>query len=1128
MLLYDRLKRTANRRQRVNIHRCRTTVIAGQTPRRHTVLELGGPRGRWQSVRKVQLKLLMAAFGAGLMWVCSSACLADAALLRSLASAPAAKLPARAADLLARQPEDTRSLTLDLIFYRWANAAFGLAPGIDRLDQIAAALASASADPAVIWAAATLGPPEWATRSAPPESADERIRLLSQARQALLAAVKDADTYPTRSTESLKTCAAVLDNLRLELSSAFLNTRLAERQLYSVRRYRDALASYNRAYPTFADYGLRAQVARIFDDLGHLNSERGRYDDAYASYSDSAREWQALGFGDLAGKQYVNAGAALAAAGEPGRALRTMLYGLEFSRRHAWSKNTYGTHAQLLLQVASYCSEAGHAEEAQGLLTEAEEVAGRSGDPLLLASVLQASAAAWKEAKQEQKARGCLDKREKTLSRAAQEGVQAAAKLADLSIPRTEQARLLPVAERGAAACVALGRYQQGVDILKSVAAIYEIGKRDEDRIRALRSLASGCDALGDRQAALIARRQAAEVGMRIGKRALVVEILRDIQQSALDAQDPGTALEALREAVQVIEDSRDMLALAEVLESRGTLLEEMGQPADAMRDLEKAAAIYGAELGEPWSQARALEALAGIQAKAERPQDAIRSFAAAIQRIEEWAAAEEVDPDAEPGHADTLFRLYLQLVGLQLHENMKEEVIEALRKARQHAWFSQLRSYLAASGEPVAVEVLRELDKTAGSLPVVTPRTQPKGPRRIAGDWKGVLSQAVHFSRLARAGRNLNRAAPIDAADIHEIRDKLPDDLALIEYVVTDSTVQVLITTKRTVACWELPATRDQVDAAVQALGKALGDTEKRIASGVPIPSVKNWSDPSLLPVLEPLFSLQKLLIEPIRGEIAKAKSLAFMLPKELAGVPFHALAREKGTIRFLVQDYAVSYMIPETLRSFSKPVHGPLDAKRARIAIFADTSGRVPGAASEANFIRAYYRNSQLYTGSSATAERFISAALSSNIVHIAAHHQADPNPAQDSIVLSGAPGGPGTIRFADLMRISSTGNPKLELAVLSACETLARSDLETARASHTAQVFALAGFPSVIGGLWKVSDAASVQLMKNFYSSLALSGRKAEALQRAQKSMIESKNRDFAHPFCWAGFALYGDPR
>jgi len=59
-----------------------------------------------------------------------------------------------------------------------------------------------------------------------------------------------------------------------------------------------------------------------------------------------------------------------------------------------------------------------------------------------------------------------------------------------------------------------------------------------------------------------------------------------------------------------------------------------------------------------------------------------------------------------------------------------------------------------------------------------------------------------------------------------------------------------------------------------------------------------------------------------------------------------------------------------------------------------------------------------------------------------------------------------------------------------------------------------------------LWKVSDEAASRVMGDFYRGLSRGKSRTEALQRALANVVESKQ--FAHPFYWACFALYGNPR
>jgi len=69
---------------------------------------------------------------------------------------------------------------------------------------------------------------------------------------------------------------------------------------------------------------------------------------------------------------------------------------------------------------------------------------------------------------------------------------------------------------------------------------------------------------------------------------------------------------------------------------------------------------------------------------------------------------------------------------------------------------------------------------------------------------------------------------------------------------------------------------------------------------------------------------------------------------------------------------------------------------------------------------------------------------------------------------------------------------------------------------------RAFIYAGAPAILSSLWSVSDESTSNLMQNFYQNLKYMP-KDEALQKAQKDMIGSKN--FSRPFYWAAFYLTG---
>lgn len=124
-----------------------------------------------------------------------------------------------------------------------------------------------------------------------------------------------------------------------------------------------------------------------------------------------------------------------------------------------------------------------------------------------------------------------------------------------------------------------------------------------------------------------------------------------------------------------------------------------------------------------------------------------------------------------------------------------------------------------------------------------------------------------------------------------------------------------------------------------------------------------------------------------------------------------------------------------------------------------------------------------------------------------------------------------------------------PPVDLLVLSSCKTaLGDEDAEFGFAGLAMQ----AGVKSALASLWNISDAGTVVLMSEFYQQLKSTPVKAEALRRAQISMLTKKvyvegtkvigsgveinlpkdisqleTQNFDHPFYWAGFTLIGNP-
>jgi CHAT domain-containing protein len=97
--------------------------------------------------------------------------------------------------------------------------------------------------------------------------------------------------------------------------------------------------------------------------------------------------------------------------------------------------------------------------------------------------------------------------------------------------------------------------------------------------------------------------------------------------------------------------------------------------------------------------------------------------------------------------------------------------------------------------------------------------------------------------------------------------------------------------------------------------------------------------------------------------------------------------------------------------------------------------------------------------------------------------------------------------------------------ELVVLSACQTGLGKELKGEGLIGLTRGFMYAGSPRVVASLWKVDDAATVDLMAAFYRGMLKEGlAPAAALCRAQVEMLAQKQRQ--SPYYWAAFVLQGE--
>jgi hypothetical protein len=139
---------------------------------------------------------------------------------------------------------------------------------------------------------------------------------------------------------------------------------------------------------------------------------------------------------------------------------------------------------------------------------------------------------------------------------------------------------------------------------------------------------------------------------------------------------------------------------------------------------------------------------------------------------------------------------------------------------------------------------------------------------------------------------------------------------------------------------------------------------------------------------------------------------------------------------------------------------------------------------------------------------------------LFHFVGHGAFDPDyPEKTGLVLI-RPG--AAVEILPLARIARSALSSLQHATITACCGADSYALPGRNAIGIAEAFCRAGAASVLASMWPAEPAIADRLTRTFTAALG-SGRRDEALQRAQLDMIES-----GHPVVdWAGWSLLGEP-
>ncbi len=410
-------------------------------------------------------------------------------------------------------------------------------------------------------------------------------------------------------------------------------------------------------------------------------------------------------------------------------------------------------------------------------------------------------------------------------------------------------------------------------------------------------------------------------------------------------------------------------------------------------------------------------------------------------------------------------------------------------------------------SDQIVAVDLQLKMDGIYAQL--LEEKKKPEGKRseekirkleemiRVAeGNYRNYLDSVVNNN--PEMVRQLDN---IDPRTIKRSMRNMPEELAMIEYVVSGESLLVFVLTREKLEARAIPIKKKDLEEFVD-------NFYRQIIERADLTVVNHSAE-----------QLYDLMILPIEEQIREKPFLAIAPTGIFYKLPFHSLVKRTGEeTRYLIEDYSIAYV--NDVRDVERRNQPPLDM---RILAFGNTDNSLPNAEMEVNDISKLFSGTVAYIRGEATEDIAKEEMGKYPIVHFATHGVLDPVTFKNSY-LTMAPNAnkneDGHLRVEEIRRMDLF---ECQLVMLSACSTAVNDDKVEGWVNNPAKEFLLSGASSVVASLWKVDDEGTRYLMQSFYTGLKEGEVKAASLRKAQLKLIADEQ--FRHPYYWSAFELIG---
>ena len=485
--------------------------------------------------------------------------------------------------------------------------------------------------------------------------------------------------------------------------------------------------------------------------------------------------------------------------------------------------------------------------------------------------------------------------------------------------------------------------------------------------------------------------------------------------------------------------------------------------------------------------------------------------FTQAIEKIEEMRAPLPADEFRTAFLADKLTPFH-EIAWLGLQQGNIEKSFEYTEKARSRSLLDLLNDsarHKTAEHEALTEKTQRKLDSLREELNWFYSRLNrpPMADAKIAADdfsaWQTSaqkIEKQIHELALQRQTKKPNHSQNTQTFKLTELQAQLGATRAVVEYAELHDEIVAFVVTNESIKFVKIDATQTQIKNLLQKVHfqfAALRHSHEKISKH--LAQLKLRSE-------HLLNRLYNILIVPLRDLIID-KNIVVVPFGVLHYIPFHALFDGES---YLIENCQVSYAPSAGVLQFCLKRETE-NFEKALVVGFADE--RIPEVENEVRNLAKILPQTEVLIGTEATFSALKLRAANLDVLHLACHAQfRTENPLFSSLHLAD---GWANVRDASLLELKNC------LVTLSACETGLNSVASGDELIGLVRGFLSAGASALLLSLWTVQDAATANLMRDFYSHLHQGKSFAESLRQAQLSFIKQE----VHPYFWSPFVLVG---